>query len=149
MQTILSLGNALNQGTAQATVDRKLFLRSVDKISFFFEEKAFGDDGSLKQPNELSINKVGHALHELDPKIKEFSYSKEVSRLLSSLAYKRPIPLQSMYIFKSAKENRAAGVLDNFDEGEKYPENMLRKFVCGKSPEIRPGINSCFTDPAK
>jgi len=23
-------------------------------------EKAFGDDGSLKQPKQLSINKVGH-----------------------------------------------------------------------------------------
>ncbi|KAL6189973.1 hypothetical protein ACLB2K_036374 [Fragaria x ananassa] len=76
------------------------FLESVDKISFFFEEKAFGDDGSLKQPKELSINKVGHALHELDPVFKKFSYSEKVSGLLSSLAYKRPIPIQSMYLFK-------------------------------------------------
>lgn len=25
-------------------------------------EKAFGDDGNLKQPKELSINKVGHGM---------------------------------------------------------------------------------------
>lgn len=26
----------------------------------FLAEKAFGEDGNLKQPKELSINKVGH-----------------------------------------------------------------------------------------
>lgn len=28
----------------------------------FFSEKAFGEDGSLKQPKQLSINKVGHGM---------------------------------------------------------------------------------------
>ncbi|KGN64280.1 hypothetical protein Csa_013651 [Cucumis sativus] len=45
------------------------------------------------------------------------------------------------------KENRAAGVLDNFAEGEKYSEHFLRKFVRNKSPEIMPSINNFFTDP--
>ncbi|MTV29004.1 hypothetical protein FTX61_27085 [Nitriliruptoraceae bacterium ZYF776] len=45
------------------------------------------------------------------------------------------------------KENRAAGILDNFAEGEKYAEHPLRKFVRNKSPEIMPNINSFFTDP--
>ena len=36
------------------------FFESAEKISFFFEEKAFGDDGKLKQPKQLSLNKVGH-----------------------------------------------------------------------------------------
>ncbi|VVA39167.1 PREDICTED: phytanoyl-CoA dioxygenase [Prunus dulcis] len=76
------------------------FYESVEKISFFFEEKAFGNDGELQQPKELSINKVGHALHELDPVFKGFSYSEKVSSLFSSLGYKRPIIIQSMYIFK-------------------------------------------------
>ncbi|KAK9277332.1 hypothetical protein L1049_006873 [Liquidambar formosana] len=76
------------------------FYESVDKVSFFFEEKAFGDDGNLKQSKELSINKVGHALHEIEPVFKKFSCSEKVSGLLSSLRYKRPIIIQSMYIFK-------------------------------------------------
>ncbi|KAF8399353.1 hypothetical protein HHK36_015218 [Tetracentron sinense] len=45
------------------------------------------------------------------------------------------------------KENRAAGILDNFAEGEKYTEHALRKFVRNRSPEIMPSINSFFTDP--
>ncbi|XP_010093365.2 phytanoyl-CoA dioxygenase [Morus notabilis] len=76
------------------------FFESAEKISFFFEEKAFGEDGNLKQPKELSINKVGHALHVLDPVFKSFSDSDKVCSMLVSLGYKRPIVIQSMYIFK-------------------------------------------------
>lgn len=45
------------------------------------------------------------------------------------------------------KENRAAGVLDNFSEGEKYAEHGLRKYVRGRAPEIMPSLNSFFTSP--
>ncbi|KAF8034939.1 hypothetical protein BT93_C1077 [Corymbia citriodora subsp. variegata] len=76
------------------------FYESAENVSFFFEEKAFGDDGSLKQPKQLSINKVGHALHEHDPVFKAFSSSDKVCGMLSSLGYRRPIIIQSMYIFK-------------------------------------------------
>jgi len=47
------------------------------------------------------------------------------------------------------KEKRAAGVLDNHDEGEKYAMHGLRKFVRGKKPEIMASINSFFADPPK
>lgn len=76
------------------------FYESAGNVSFFFEEKAFGEDGNLKQPKQLSINKVGHALHELDPVFKAFSSSDKVCGMLSSLGYRRPIIIQSMYIFK-------------------------------------------------
>ncbi|OAP02197.1 hypothetical protein AXX17_AT3G42170 [Arabidopsis thaliana] len=49
--------------------------------------------------------------------------------------------------FRCTKENRAAGILDNHAEGEKYKENFLRKFVRNKKPEIMPGLNKFFTDP--
>ncbi|KAL3735095.1 hypothetical protein ACJRO7_024268 [Eucalyptus globulus] len=76
------------------------FYESAENVSFFFEEKAFGDDGNLKQPKQLSINKVGHALHELDPVFKAFSSSEKFCGMLLSLGYRRPIIIQSMYIFK-------------------------------------------------
>ncbi|KAL6577581.1 hypothetical protein OROMI_009909 [Orobanche minor] len=76
------------------------FFESAENISYFFEEKAFDDEGNLKQPKQLSINKVGHALHEKDPVFKSFSSSEKVSSLLFSLGYRRPVIIQSMYIFK-------------------------------------------------
>src|SRR5687767_12673616 len=48
------------------------FLASGDKIRFFFEEDAFLPDGGLGQSKERSINKIGHALHDLDPVFDRF-----------------------------------------------------------------------------
>ncbi|XP_059624565.1 uncharacterized protein LOC132267420 [Cornus florida] len=45
------------------------------------------------------------------------------------------------------KENRAAGILDNFEEGEKYAQHSIRKFVRNKNPQIMPAINNFFSDP--
>uniref|UniRef100_A0A2P2IL52 Uncharacterized protein MANES_06G099900 n=1 Tax=Rhizophora mucronata TaxID=61149 RepID=A0A2P2IL52_RHIMU len=45
------------------------------------------------------------------------------------------------------KEGRAAGVLENYAEGEKYAEHALRKFVRNKAPEIMPSLNNFFSDP--
>src|SRR6478752_5837259 len=50
--------------------DRKVddyFLDSADQVRCFFEEEAFDAQGELRVPKALSINKIGHALHELDP----------------------------------------------------------------------------------
>uniref|UniRef100_A0A804IP61 Uncharacterized protein n=2 Tax=Musa acuminata subsp. malaccensis TaxID=214687 RepID=A0A804IP61_MUSAM len=47
------------------------------------------------------------------------------------------------------KEGRAAGVLENYAEGEKYAEHSLRRFVRNRNPEIMPAINSFFTNPSK
>ncbi|KAH7570447.1 hypothetical protein ACOSP7_018592 [Xanthoceras sorbifolium] len=45
------------------------------------------------------------------------------------------------------KEKRAAGVLDNFAEGERYSEHGLRKFVRNRTPQIMPSINNFFSKP--
>lgn len=76
------------------------FLSSGDKISFFFEEHAFNSDGTLKQTKERSINKIGHALHDLDPVFDKFSRAPKIRDLVSVLGIEDPLLLQSMYIFK-------------------------------------------------
>lgn len=76
------------------------FLESGEKIRFFFEEDAFLPDGTLKQTKESSINKIGHALHDLDPVFDQFSRAPEIRQLISELGIEQPLLLQSMYIFK-------------------------------------------------
>lgn len=79
------------------------FLSSGDRISFFFEEDAFASDGSLRQSKERSINKIGHALHDLDPVFDQFSRTPALAQLVSDLNIARPLLLQSMYIFKQPR----------------------------------------------
>ncbi len=76
------------------------FEESGDKIRFFFEHGAFDDDGNLRQPKEDSLNKMGHAMHDLDPVFDSFSRTPELAAIVDSLGYDDPIILQSMYIFK-------------------------------------------------
>lgn len=84
----------------QSRISDDYFLESGDKIRFFFEEHAFHPDGSLRQNKERSINKIGHALHDLDPIFSQFSRTKGIKELIASLAIEQPLLLQSMYIFK-------------------------------------------------
>jgi phytanoyl-CoA hydroxylase len=84
----------------QSRVADEYFLTSGDKIRFFFEEHAFKSDGTLKQPKEQSINKIGHALHDLDPVFDQFSRSIKIRELVADLRIDHPLLLQSMYIFK-------------------------------------------------
>lgn len=46
----------------QAVTTDQYFLESGNNISFFFEENAFQEDGSLRQDKALSINKIGHGV---------------------------------------------------------------------------------------
>ncbi|CAN6213725.1 unnamed protein product, partial [Urochloa humidicola] len=47
------------------------------------------------------------------------------------------------------KEKRAAGVLENFDEGKRYSQHGFRKFIDGRKPEIMQSLNSWMADPPK
>ena len=76
------------------------FLTSGDKIRFFFEEHAFNPDGTLKYEKEKSINKIGHALHDLDPIFDRFSRSHKIRALAKAIGLEDCYLLQSMYIFK-------------------------------------------------
>ena len=84
----------------QTQLGDKYFEESGDKIRFFFEHDAFDDDGNLTQSKEDSQNKMGHAMHDLDPVFDAFSRTAKLAATVASLGYDDPVLLQSMYIFK-------------------------------------------------
>lgn len=79
------------------------FLESAEKIRCFFEEEAFSKEGKLVQERALSINKIGHALHEIDPVFEEFSHQRILGDIAEDLGIKHPQIRQSMYIFKQPR----------------------------------------------
>ncbi|HEY6122944.1 MAG TPA: phytanoyl-CoA dioxygenase family protein [Pyrinomonadaceae bacterium] len=79
------------------------FFGSGNKICFFFEAGAFGPNGTLRHSKDKSINKIGHALHDLDPVFNRFSRTRDLAELVTALGIVSPLLLQSMYIFKQPK----------------------------------------------
>ncbi|MBL9104812.1 MAG: phytanoyl-CoA dioxygenase family protein [Myxococcales bacterium] len=76
------------------------FLGSGDEIRCFFEPEAFAADGALVRPAAESLNKIGHALHDLDPVFEEVSYDPRLAALAEELGMADALAIQSMVIFK-------------------------------------------------
>jgi phytanoyl-CoA hydroxylase len=76
------------------------FMESAAAIRCFFEEEAFDAQGQLRQAKALSINKIGHALHDLDPVFSAFSRGPQLAAVASAVGLVQPQLWQSMYIFK-------------------------------------------------
>ncbi len=86
--------------TTQAQLDDDYFIDSGDKIRFFLENDAFDEHGELRQAREHSLNKMGHAMHDLDPVFDRFSRTPDLAQAVRRLGFEDPVILQSMYIFK-------------------------------------------------
>ena len=56
--------------------------------------------GKLLRPKELAVNKIGHALHELEPAFVRWTCSARIGSLLRQLGLAKPAAMQSMYICK-------------------------------------------------
>jgi len=88
---------------SQTHNDDNYFLESGDKIRFFFEEKANLDEENIKTNKQYIVNKIGHALHDLDEKFIKFSKNDELDQIAKAIGFENPLLLQSMYIFKQPK----------------------------------------------
>lgn len=86
-------------GKPQHTSD-DYFLTSGEQIRCFFEKDAFDERGNLRAEPHLALNKLGHAMHDLDPVFDSFSRTPDLANVAADLGMRDPLLLQSMYIFK-------------------------------------------------
>lgn len=84
----------------QAHARDAYFRGSGDTVRFFFESEAFDAAGRLAKPKGVAINKIGHALHTLDPVFAPFSQDPRLERLARGLGLAVPRAVQSMAILK-------------------------------------------------
>jgi phytanoyl-CoA hydroxylase len=76
------------------------FLESGEAIRCFLEEGAVAADGELARPLPQAVNKIGHALHDLDPVFAALSRGPALAQLAADLGRADALLIQSMYIFK-------------------------------------------------
>jgi len=93
VRTVFSSIDGVHQGD-------DYFIDSGDKIRFFLEEDAFDDSGQLRQAKYDSLNKMGHAMHDLDPVFDAFSRTPQLETVVRDVGFEDPAIIQSMYIFK-------------------------------------------------
>lgn len=92
-------------GTVFSTRDQghakdRYFQDSANRIGVFFEQEAFAPDGRLAVPLEHAANKLGHAMHDLDPVFDAFSHGPRLAAVAQAVGLVDPKIIQSMYIFK-------------------------------------------------
>lgn len=76
----------------QTRTSDEWFLTSGDQIRFFVEEA-----------DDRTVNKIGHAMHDLDPVFSAFSRTPELAAVAATIGFDAPGLLQSMYIVKAPK----------------------------------------------
>jgi len=89
-------------GTSRHGAD-EYFLSSGEAIRGFFEQDAFDGDGRLRDAPQRCLNKLGHAMHDLDPVFDAFSRNSELAAIAEDIGMQDPRLLQSMYLFKQPR----------------------------------------------
>jgi phytanoyl-CoA hydroxylase len=97
---LLATGTGVFSTLDAARSAQRWFLESGDRIRCFLEEEAVDADGRLTRPKDRSVNKIGHALHDLDPVFDAFSHGPDLAAVAHGAGLAAPLVWQSMLIFK-------------------------------------------------
>jgi len=88
----------------------KYFQESGDKIRYFFEAGAIDEYGNLLRDKYSCLNKIGHALHDLDTDFDAFSRQEKLANTARDCGLKDPGLVQSMVIFKQPEIGGEVGM---------------------------------------
>lgn len=69
--------------------------------------------------------------------------------VLTNLRARSEHALKPLWFCRVTKDNRSAGVLENYKEGEIYRKHSLRRYVADKEPQIMPTINKYFSSESE
>lgn len=84
----------------QSHAATEYFMKSAATIACFLEKDAVDEDGNLTKDKQQAINKIGHALHDLDPVFSKFSHQSALGKVAKGIGFSDPKLLQSMVICK-------------------------------------------------
>ncbi|MEE9375560.1 MAG: phytanoyl-CoA dioxygenase family protein [Rhizobiaceae bacterium] len=104
--TVRTVFSASDQNHAKDTY----FNESGDKVRYFFEPGALDSEGNLTRDKHCSLNKIGHALHDLDPDFSKFSHSAKLERTALDCGLLDSGLIQSMVIFKQPEIGGEVGM---------------------------------------
>jgi phytanoyl-CoA hydroxylase len=89
--------------TARGRMDHLALMASASSMAGFWEPDALDAQGRLRLPRALSLNKIGHAMHDLDPVVSSLCRSPAVQAVAQAVGLVQPLLLQSMLLFKQPR----------------------------------------------
>ena len=95
-----SEGAAVFSTTAPRHAADRYFRDSGGRVRVFLEDGAIDAEGTLVRPKREAVNKLGHALHDLDPVFDRVSRRPALAALAAGLGLADPLLVQSMVIWK-------------------------------------------------
>jgi len=109
-QTCAALVARAAEIAAQAPAEKAVFTTSEqDRAS----DERFLSSGPritcFTEPDGVTLAKIGHALHDLDPVFAPFSHRSELAEVLADVGMREPLLLQSMYLCKAALSGGEVG----------------------------------------
>lgn len=93
-------GRSVFSTTAPKHASDTYFRESGDKIRVFLEDGAVDAAGDLTVDRHRAVNKLGHAMHDLDPVFDRVSRNPVLARIAAALGIAAPKLAQSMVIWK-------------------------------------------------
>jgi len=95
---------------AEAPTDKSVFTtREQERVS---DERFLASGPSITcftEPDGVTLAKIGHALHDLDPVFAALSRRPELAEVLTDVGMRDPLLLQSMYLCKAARSGGEVG----------------------------------------